>query len=217
MNNPTVTKPGGKINPKNVLGGGLGGFDEIGFEIETPSISSFAKVIGGIFQDIFSLNQEVSGIGSEYNKEEDTFPSQGSIKFNAEKQAQQAKEQKQQEIAASQRVFFQSLKDEQTRAQQAKDRLLFEEEVGDISTNMPTDEKNRLLHYQSGYKDRSIYQKAELRKKIIEERRKADKQQKSSNMAQVSSPKASAMNAALEGGSGTQGAGQSNLSFQAAG
>ncbi len=216
MNTQTLTKPNEKINPKNILGGILGGFDEIGFEMEAPSVSSVAKGAAGIFQDIFSLGQEVSGIKPEQSKSADHFPSSGSIEFNKRNQAEQAKEQKQQEVAASQRVFYQSLKDEQSRAQQAKERMLFEEEVGDISTNMPTDEKNRLLHYQSSYKDRSIYQKAELRKKIIEEKRNADKQQKNSSMAQTN-PKASAMNAALEGGSGTQGGGQSNLSFQAAG
>ncbi len=34
---------------------------------------------------------------------------------------------------------------------------------------------------------------------------------------QQTNPKASAMNAAMEGGAGTQGSGQANLSFQATG
>ncbi|MBI2330199.1 hypothetical protein HYU94_02330, partial [Candidatus Daviesbacteria bacterium] len=74
--------------------------------------------------------------------------------------------------------FFQALKEDVDRARRAKDKLLFEEEINDIATNLPTEQKNQLLGYQAGYRDRSTYQRAELRKKLIEERKKAEKKQK---------------------------------------
>ena len=205
-----------KVKPSQALGGMFGGFDEIGFEVETPSVSNIAQGVGSIFQDIFSLGEDIVGVKQETSsKETKKFPPQGSIEFN-KAQAKASEDLKKREEVDANRIFFQGLKDDTQRAEQAKNRMLFEEEISDISTNMPTDEKNKLLHYQSSYKDRSIYQKAELRRKIIEERKSADKQQKQASMAQTN-PKASAMNAAMEGGAGSQGGGQANLSFQAAG
>ena len=98
----------------------------------------------------------------------------------------------------------------------AKDRMWLEEEINDITANISTTEKNELLHYQASYKDKSIYQKAELRRKIIEQRKKADKQQKETSVAQTK-PGSSALQTAFEGGSGSQGSGTANLSSQAAG
>ncbi len=196
-----------KVRPSQILGGILGGFDEIGFEMDTPSASSVVKGVSSVFQDIFSLGQDIAGVEEKHDsKEAQKFPSQGSIEFN----------KAQEKAVDSKKIFFQTLKDDTQRAEQAKNRMLFEEEINDIAINMPTDEKNRLLHYQSSYKDRSVYQRAELRKKIIEERKSADKQRKQASMAQTN-PKASAMNAAMEGGAGTQGGSQANLSFQATG
>lgn len=122
----------------------------------------------------------------------------------------------QKQKAKADRIFYQALKEDQDRAQKAKYKLLFEEEINDIVTNLPTEQKNRLLHYQASYKDRSIYQRAELRKKIIEEQRKTDNREK---QASIPSPakKPHAMEVAFEGGSGTQGSGTANLSFQAVG
>lgn len=201
-----------QTNPSRVLGGILGGFDEIGFEIETPAVSSVAKGVGSIFEDIFSLGQDIVGMENKPVAETQKFPAQGTIEFNKKAQEDQARKKE----AAAKRIFFQALKDDTQRGEQVKNRMLFEEEVNDITTNMPTDEKNRLLHYQASYKDRSIYQRAELRRKIIEQRKQADKKQKEVSITQTK-PKASAMNAAMEGGSGTQGSGQANLSFQATG
>ena len=204
-----------KLKPSKVLGGILGGFDEIGFEMETPSATSVVKGVSSLFEDIFSLGQDIAGTEKKSAEETKKFPPQGTIEFpKAVSEAQD--EQKKKDRAQDQRIFFQGLKEDTQRAKEAKDKLLFEEEISDISTNMPTDEKNRLLHYQASYKDRSIYQRAELRRKIIEERKKADKQQKEASMSQTQS-KTTAMNAAFEGGSGSQGGGQSNLSFQATG
>lgn len=197
-----------KVKPSQVLGGILGGFEEIGFEMEAPSASSVAKGVTGVLQDVFSLGQDIAGVEPNQNsKETQKFPPQGTIEFN--------QVQKKEEVDAK-KIFYQALKDDQQRAEQAKNRMLFEEEMGDIITNLPTEQKNELLHYQASYKDRSVYQRAELRKKLIEQRKQADKQQKQASMAQAA-PKASAMNAAFEGGSGTQGSGQGNLSFQATG
>ena len=204
-----------KVKPSQVLGGILGGFDEIGFEMDTPSASSVVKGVSSVFEDIFSLGQDITGIEAKPSQEAQKFPSQGTIEFNQAK-AKAEEDQKKKEVVENKRVFYQGLKDDTQRAEQAKNRMLFEEEINDIVTNLPTEQKNELLHYQASYKDRSIYQKAELRKKLIEQKKMADKQQKQASMAQTS-PKASAMNAAMEGGSGTQGGGQANLSFQAAG
>ncbi|MBI2334236.1 hypothetical protein HYU96_00330, partial [Candidatus Daviesbacteria bacterium] len=172
---------------KKILGGIPGlydEFDEADFEKETSG--------NGIFEAIVSLGQDIAGM--------EKFPSTGTIEFN--KKAQEETEQK--EIAAAKKAFFQALKEDQQRAKDAKERLLFEEEMDGIITNLPTDQKNRLLHYQASYRDRSIYQRAELRKKIIEEQKKADQQQKE---AAIPSPakQPTAMQGAFEGRSGTQG------------
>lgn len=114
------------------------------------------------------------------------------------------------------KAFYQALKEDQDRAQRARDKLLFEEEINDIATNLPTEQKNRLLHYQASYKDRSVYQRAELRRKLIDESKKAKEQEK-----QVSIPspakQPSALEGAFEGRSGAQGSGTANLSAQAVG
>lgn len=215
MNTSTITKSEEKTNPRNILGGILGGFDEIGFESEQPIVSNIAQGISGVFQDILSLGQEVSGVENKPTTETQKFPSQGSIEFTRAQEKAEDDKKKQKEVETK-KIFYQALKDDQQRAENAKNRMLFEEEINEIATNMPTDQKNELLHYQASYKDRSIYQRAELRKKLIEQRKQADKQQKQASMAQTS-PKASAMNAAMEGGSGSQGGGQANLSAQATG
>ncbi len=204
-----------KIKPSQVLGGILGGFDEIGFEMETPSASEVVKGVSSVFEDIFSLGADIAGVEDKSTGEVQKFPPQGTIEFNkAITEAQ--KEEKKKEAAKAQKIFFQALKEDTQRAKDAKDKMLFEEEINDIVTNLPTEQKNELLHYQASYKDRSIYQRAELRKKLIEQKKEADKKQKEVSIAQTT-PRATAMNAAFEGGSGTQGSGQGNLSFQATG
>ncbi len=195
------------INSRNILGGIPGLFDEADFEKETSALSTtIVQGAGGIFEAIVNLGQDISGV--EPNKEPngtEKFPSKGSIEFNS-KQAE----------ANRKKAFYQALKDDQERAQRAKDKLLFEEEINDIAINLPTEQKNRLLHYQANYRDMSIYQRAELRKKLIEEQKKADKQQKE---ASIPSPtkQPTAMQGAFEGRSGTQGGGTANISFQAVG
>lgn len=206
-----------KVKPNQILGGAMGWLDEIGFEMETPSVSSVAKGVGGIFGDMFSLVGDLTGdvvtevpktfydaFKGESENKLDPFPSRGSIEFNKKEEADRKK------------AFYQALEQDKLRAQHAKDRLLFEEEINDIATNLPTEEKNRLLHYQASYKDRSIYQRAELRRKLIEEKRKAEKQQK---ITSIPSPakQPSALEGAFEGRSGSQGSGTANLSAQATG
>lgn len=208
MNNFSSAKS--KINPRNILGGIPGLFDEADFEKEASAV---AKGVNGVFEAVFSLGQDIAGI--EPKKESngtEKFPSKGSIEFNKQIQT----EQKQKAETERKKAFFQALKEDADRAQRAKDKLLFEEEINDIVTNLPTEQKNQLLHYQASYKDRSVYQRAELRRKIIEERKKADKQQKA---ASIPSPakRPSAMEGAFEGGSGSQGSGTANLSAQAVG
>lgn len=193
-----------KIKPSQIFGG----FDEIGFEMEAPSTSSIVQGVSGVIKDIFSLGQDIVGEKTEVPEQRldpDKFPSSGSIEFK-----------KKEEVEAK-KIFYQALKDDTQRAEQAKNRILFEEEINDVMVNLPTEQKNELLHYQASYKNnRSIYQRAELRKKLIEQSKEADKKQKEVSIAQTA-PKATAMNAAFEGGSGTQGSGQGNLSFQATG
>lgn len=192
-----------KLKPSQIFGG----FDEIGFEMEAPSASSIVQGVSGVIKDIFSLGQDIAGEKTEVpeqKKDPEKFSS-GSIEF------------KRKEEVEAKKIFYQALKDDTQRAEQAKNRILFEEEINDVMVNLPTEQKNELLHYQASYKNnRSIYQRAELRKKLIEQSKEADKKQKEVSIAQTK-PKATAMNAAFEGGSGTQGSGQGNLSFQATG
>ncbi len=204
-----------KVNPRNILGGILGGFDEIGFEMEVPSVSSVVKGAGEVVEDFLSLGKDITGVEEKSSAETQKFPPQGTIEFN-QKVKEMEDDRKLKEESQAKKVFYQAIKEDSQRAEQAKNRMLFEEEMNDIITNLPTEQKNELLHYQASYKDRSIYQRAELRKKLIEQRKEEDKKQKEVSMAQTA-PKASALNAAMEGGSGTQGGGQANLSFQAAG
>lgn len=204
------------LNPRSILGGIPGLFDETGFETESLKtvVSAVAKGAGTVFEAITSLGQDIAGVeNKDESKKVEKFPSKGSIGFN-EKKSEQT--QKQKEELERKKAFFQSLKEDQDRTQREKDKLLFEEEINDIVTNLPTEQKNRLLHYQAGYKDSSIYQRAELRRKIIEEKNKREKEQKE---ASIPSPakQPSALEGAFEGGSGTQGSGTANLSAQATG
>lgn len=216
-----------KINPRNILGG-MGFFDDADFEKESAMVSAVAttvastasQAVSGVFEAVLGLGQNIAGV--EAKKETSgKFPTSGSIEFNRNQaqieqlQKQQAKEDQQRTEAARQRAFFQALKEEQTRVQAEKDRV-FEEEISDIITNLPTEQKNQLLHYQASYKDKSIYQRAELRKKIIEQRNNSEKQQKDSSIPSPAK-QPSALEGAFEGGSGTQGSGTSNLSAQAVG
>lgn len=160
------------------------------------------KILGGILgsYEEESFERETTTVSTEKGK----FSS-GSIEF------------KKKEVETKRKViFFQNLKEDAKAAQEAKEKLLFEEEMDDILTNLPTEQKNRLLHYQASYKDRSVYQRAALRRKIIEEQKQTKDKEKA---ASIPSPakKPSAMEGAFEGGSGTQGSGTSNLSNQAVG
>lgn len=222
MNTLLADKPqnNGKIKPSQVIGGAVGWMNEIGFEMETPSVSSVARGVGGLIGDVIGnaidTVGEAAGVKNEvpkafedafknepeYKLDPTKFPSQGSIEFNQVQAKQKEADRK--------KTFYQALKDDQLRAHQAKERMWFEEEINDIASNISTEEKNELLHYQAGYKDRSIYQKAELRKKIIEQRRKKDQQQKE---ASIPSPakKISALEGAFEGASGKVGSGTANF------
>lgn len=216
MNTYTPNGAANKTNPRQVLGGAMGWIDEIGYEMETPSVSSVTRGVGSIFEDIFSLGQDIAGVENQNSSENSNgFPSKGSLEFNKKEATAQEKLKKKEE-AEKKKVFFQGLKEDQERAQRAKEKMLLEEEIGDMISNLSTEEKNKLLHYQSSYKDKSIYQIAELRKKIIEQRRKTEKQEKESSVAETK-PGASALQTAFEGGSGSQGAGQANLSAHATG
>lgn len=202
------------INPKNILGGIPGLFDDGNFERETPIISQVTQSMGGIFEAIFSLGQDITGVESKSESNgAGKFPSKGSIEFNRTNNEQFLKQQAEIE---RKKAFYQAIKKDQERAQRAKDKLLFEEELNDIVTNLPTEQKNRLLHYQANYRDRSIYQRAELRKKLIEERRKTENQQKEISIPSPAK-QPSALEGAFEGRSGTQGGGTANLSAQAVG
>ncbi|MCR4305763.1 MAG: hypothetical protein NUV73_01630 [Candidatus Daviesbacteria bacterium] len=207
------------MNSKKVLGG-MGFLDEGDFERETSSpISAVAEGVGGVFKDILNfVSEDLAGIES---KESGKFSTTGSIEFNGPKEdkintEQMQKMQKENTETNRKRAFVQALKEDIERAARAKDKLLFEEEINDIITNLPTEQKNQLLHYQASYKDRSIYQRAELRKKLIEQKKKTEKQEKA---ASIPSPakQPSAMEGAFEGRSGTQGSGSANLSNQAVG
>lgn len=183
------------INPRQVVGGIIGGFDESSFEMES--------FLSSVTEESEQNGKLAIGGKTELNG------------FN-KKEAELEKQIKQKEEADRKRRFYQASKEDYDRAQRAKDRLLFEEELDDVTANMSTEEKNRLLHYQASYKERSIYQIAALRKKIIEEKRLAEKQQK---QVTIPSPakQPSALETAFEGASGKQGSGTANLSAHATG
>lgn len=203
MNTLTDTKS--KINPMSILGGIPGLFEEGDFEREKREIdvTSVVKEAGSlVFEDILGVGQET-----------DRLAIGGKTELNfKENQAKFEKQEKDRKEAARKKTFYQALKDEQLSGQRAKDRMWFEEEMNDITANLPTEEKNRLLHYQASYKDRSIYQRAALRKKLIEEGRKAEKKSKE---PAIPSPakQASALDTQFEGGAGAVGGGQANLKF----
>lgn len=201
-----------KINPKNILGGILGSYEE-DFETETAIASNIAK---GFFESGVSLIKDIAGVEEKTESGGKEKFSKGTIEFNQAVKKEAAEQQKKKDETDKIKVFFQALKEDRERTQRAKDKLLFEEEINDIVTNLPTEQKNQLLHYQASYKDRSIYQRAELRRKIIEQREKAEKQKKA---ASIPSPakRPSALEGAFEGGSGKQGSGTANLSAQAVG
>lgn len=204
------------------LGGILGSFED-DFEIESSfvsTITSTAKdMAGGVYEAALDLSKTVVVAESKKDSPEERFSMDGSINNFKDKQAkieQLEKQAKERKEIDRKKTFFQSFKENMERARMAKDKLLLEEEINDIATNLPTEEKNALLHYQASYRDRSIYQRAELRKKIIEQRNKNEKQEKA---AEIPSPakQPSAMEGAFEGRSGTQGGGTANLSAQAVG
>lgn len=210
------------LNPRNIIGGIPGLFEnDTNNESENSIITSFFKGAGEVVNAVTSLaKEEVAGASkSTESTSGEKFPTTGSLDFKeAQARQQQAydAEKKKQKAVEQKKVYFQSIKEGQAKVEQDKINAQFEEEINDISVNMSTEEKNRLLHYQSSYKDRSVYQKAELRKKLIEQRKADEKQKTAASMAQTTK-QASAMQTAFEGGSGSQGGGQSNLSFQAAG
>lgn len=197
------------VNPKNILGGIPGLFEEFEFEKETMTVSN---VVSGVFEDIFSLGEDIKGseTKSESN-ESQKFPSTGSIEFNKKQVEENAENEKQKAETERKEAFYQTLKEDQERVRRAKDILLFEEEVDDFVTNLPTDQKNQLLHYQASYRDRSIYQRAELRKKLIEERRKAEEKEKDAKVPSTAK-QANAIETQFEGGTGKYGGGSANLS-----
>ena len=210
------------LNPRNVIGGIVGSYeDSSNYESENSTISTFFKGVAEVAKDVSSLvTENIAGVDTNSESiKADKFPTSGSLNFKeaqAKQQQAQEDEKKKQKAAEQKKVFYQTLKEDQAKVAQDKINAQFEEDINDIAVNMSTEEKNRLLHYQSSYKDRSVYQKAELRKKLIEERKKEEQQKMSASMAQTQNG-ASAMQTAFEGGSGSQGGGQSNLSFQAAG
>lgn len=195
------------INPRNILGAIPGMFEDDDFEKE----ATLSRAATGVFEAVVSLGQDVTGVESKNETNGNgKFPTTGSIEFNAEAA------QKQKAEAERKKAFFQALKEDQERARAEKERLLFEEEVNDIITNLPTEQKNQLLHYQLSYRDRSIYQRAELRRKLIEQRKKNEEQQKQASIP-TPAKQPSAMEGIFEGRSGTQGGGTANLSVQAVG
>lgn len=192
-------------NPLNMLGR-MGFYDELGFEKETFTAANVANEVGEVFKDIFALKADIAGV--EDKEQSAGFPSSGTIEFN-KKQAEI--DQKQKKETERKKAFFQALKEDQERARRAKDMLFLEEEINDIAANLPIDQKNELLHYQASYRDRSIYQRAELRKKLIEQRKKQENKEK---QAAIPSPakQANAIETQFEGGSGKYGGGSANLS-----
>ncbi|MBI2017906.1 hypothetical protein HYS92_02550 [Candidatus Daviesbacteria bacterium] len=205
-----------KVKHSQILGGIVGGFDELGFEMEA-SLKAAPKAAGSILEAVFDLGQDIAGVEAKTEaKAPEKFPPQGTIEFN-QKVKEMEEDKKQKEEAGAKRIFFQALKEETAKVENARDRMIYEEELADIGAHISTEEKNSLLHYQASYKDRSTYQMAELRRKLVEQRQKSDKEKKDANMVQTQTKTKSAMQGIFEGSSGTQGGGTANLSSTSGG
>lgn len=187
-----------KIDPKNILGGRMGFFDETDFERESTIVSTVTSTVSsavtevvtqtanGVFEAVFGLEQEVTGKETETNGR---FPSTGSIEFNNGAQTAQLQKQEeemdQKQKTEKKRAFYQVLTADQEKVQREQEQKMWEEEIDNIVTNLPTEQKNELLHYQAAYKDRNIYQRTELRRKLVEERKKAKAEQQEASMAKA--------------------------------
>ena len=111
-----------KVKFSQVLGGTMGWFENEGSYETEAAVSSVVRGTGGVLEE-----------------EKARFPSKGTLEFSKN----QAKAE-----AENKKIFYQALKEDQARTQQAKDKMWLEEEINDITSNMSTEEKNRLLHYQ---------------------------------------------------------------------
>lgn len=232
MNTFGATKNNGSDSRKRILG-----LFEDDYENESSILSAFTSTVvavkdmakdavGGTYEAVSDLSKTVviAEAKTESNGE-GKFPTTGSLegfdKAKSQAQIEQLKKQaekteKDRKETARKQAFYQALREEQERAARAKEKLLFEEEINDIATNLPTEQKNQLLHYQASYKDRSIYQQAELRKKLIEQHKKQETQEKQTSIPSPAK-QPSALEGAFEGRSGSQGGGTANLSNQAVG
>ncbi len=197
-----------------ILGGILGSFEDDS-EKETSIFSAVAHGAGEVFEAGISLVQETVKTEKFSSGSIDFKKDQAQAEQLQKQQEQQAEQLKEQAGVDIKKAFFRALKEDADKVQKEKDRV-FEEEMNDIITNLPTEQKNELLHYQASYRDKSIYQRAELRKKLIEQSKKADKQEKATSIPSPAK-QPSAMEGAFEGRSGNQGSGTANLSNQAVG
>jgi hypothetical protein len=177
--------------PRKILGA-MGFFDETEFEKEKP--------LSSVLEAFVDLGKKAA------------FPTKGTIEFKKN----QEHDQKEKEETDRKRTFFQRLKEEMDRVQKAKDKLLFEQELDDLTRNLPTEQKNEILGYQLSYRDRSVYQIAALRSKLAENRRKQQEKEKATSIPSPAK-QPSALEGAFEGRSGQQGGGTSNLSAMAVG
>ncbi len=196
MSTLLADKPKNKVRPA-----GAWGFFDDGYEKENSfSVTGVLKEVGSIvFEGLTEIAQTVT--------ESKQIAPTGTIEFK-QKQAQEEKDQAE---TNRKQTFIQAFKDDQQRAENAKNRMLSEDDLNNTLSNLPTDEKNRILHIQASYiNNRSIYHKSELRKKLVEENKKAEQQQKT---ASIPSPakKISALDGAFEGSSGSVGSGTANF------
>lgn len=202
-----------KVDPKNILGGM--GFFEGGFESES-FVSSAKGTAEGFFEAIVDLGKGVAGTESKTETGgKEKFDMNGSIDFKKQEEKQKEKQKEQTKIKR-QTLFFQTLKQDQEKARREEEQTM-EQEIAELVASVPMEQRNELLGLQTEYRNsNSIYHRSELRRKIIEQRNKTKQQQKE---ASIPSPakKVSALEGAFEGGSGSQGGGQANLSNQAVG
>ena len=206
---PDKSQTNNKVNPSQAVGA-MGWIDETGFERgeRLIDVTSVVKGVGSlVFEDILGMSEE---------EESGKLSIGGQTELNfKEKQAKAEEKVKEQEKKRKEtdrkKTFYQNLKDDQLRAQMAKDRMFLEEEINDKISSFSTEQTNEMLHLQADYKDnKSVYHKAELRKKLIEQRRKNDKQKKE---ASIPSPAKQiyALEGAFEGASGKVGSGTANF------
>lgn len=164
-----------KVNP---IGGGMGFFSDLNFEVESP-LRSVTQGVGGILQGVLSLGQEIAGAGKF---------SSGSIEFSTRNQAQDPELLKKQQQAVNNKIFFRNLEEMRDNTQRFAHERALEDIIRLEIAGEPTEEKNRDLHLSLDLDEKNTqtaYHMQALRDKKRERLLQAEVQAKETNIAET--------------------------------